>query len=176
MEFDARGLGSRYSRRIRTARATTYYLNVEGRQSTNLLLRSSQRDVIQLNWTSNTSRQTINLPTNQKGYDKSETTIEKLSARRIQICWVYFSVIIFDLLFFKTSQNMAPKKYTRQIWILSESNFQLVKDVKLICVRLIISCLRVPAIIYFVFIDFQRNYQKSTIAYYIYARYARPTH
>ena len=37
----------------------------------------------------------INLPTNQKGYDKSETTDEKLSARRIQIYWVYFSVIIF---------------------------------------------------------------------------------
>ena len=27
----------------------------------------------------------INLPTNQKGYDKSETTDEKVSARRIQI-------------------------------------------------------------------------------------------
>ena len=41
------------------------------------------------------SRQKINLPTNQKGYDKSETTDEKLSARRIQIYLVYFSVIIF---------------------------------------------------------------------------------
>ena len=50
---------------------------------------------LQLDWTSNTSRQKINLPTNQKGYDKSETTDEKLSARRIQIYWVYFSVIIF---------------------------------------------------------------------------------
>ena len=34
-------------------------------------------------------------PTNQKGYDKSETTDEKLSARRIQIFQVYFSVILF---------------------------------------------------------------------------------
>ena len=50
---------------------------------------------LQLDWTSNTSRQKINLPANQKGYDKSETTDEKLSARRIQIYWVYFSVIIF---------------------------------------------------------------------------------
>ena len=50
---------------------------------------------IQLEWTSNTSRQKNNLPTNQKGYDKSETTDEKLSARRIQIYWVYFSLIIF---------------------------------------------------------------------------------
>ena len=32
----------------------------------------------------------INLPTNQKGCDKSETTYEKLSARRIQICGDYF--------------------------------------------------------------------------------------
>ena len=38
---------------------------------------------VQLDWTSNTSRQKINLPANQKGYDKSETTDEKLSARRI---------------------------------------------------------------------------------------------
>ena len=37
----------------------------------------------------------INLPTNQRGCDKSETTDEKLSARRIQICCIYFSVIIF---------------------------------------------------------------------------------
>ena len=29
----------------------------------------------------------INLPTNQKGYDKSETTDKKLSARRTQIFW-----------------------------------------------------------------------------------------
>ena len=35
-----------------------------------------------------------NLRTNHKGYDKSETTDEKLSARRIQIYLVYFSVII----------------------------------------------------------------------------------
>ena len=51
---------------------------------------------IQLDWT----WQKNNLPTNQRGYDKSETTDEKLSKRRIQICWVYFSVIIFCPPFF----------------------------------------------------------------------------
>ena len=50
---------------------------------------------LQLDWTSNTSRQKNILPTNQKGYDTFETTVGKLSARRIQIYVVYFSVIIF---------------------------------------------------------------------------------
>ena len=50
---------------------------------------------LQLDWTSNTSRQKINLPTNQRGYDTFETTVGKLSASRIQIYVVYFSVIIF---------------------------------------------------------------------------------
>ena len=33
---------------------------------------------IQLDWTSNTSRQKNNLPANQKGYDTFETTVGKL--------------------------------------------------------------------------------------------------
>ena len=41
----------------------------------------------------------ITFLTNQRDYDKSETTDEKLSARRIHICWVYFCVINFDLSF-----------------------------------------------------------------------------
>ena len=45
---------------------------------------------VQLDWTANTSRQKINLPTNQKGYDTFETTVGKLSTRRIQICLDYF--------------------------------------------------------------------------------------
>ena len=32
----------------------------------------------------------INLPANQKGCDTFETTVGKLSARRIQICFDYF--------------------------------------------------------------------------------------
>ena len=51
---------------------------------------------LQLDWTSNMSRQKNNLPTNQEGYEKSETTDEKLSARRIQICLVYFCKIYFS--------------------------------------------------------------------------------
>ena len=50
---------------------------------------------IQLDWTPNTSRQKINFLTNQRGYDTFETTVGKLSARKIQICWVYFSLTIF---------------------------------------------------------------------------------
>ena len=50
---------------------------------------------IQLDWTSNTSRQKNNLPANQKGYDTFETTVGKLSARRIQICFDYFCKIYF---------------------------------------------------------------------------------
>ena len=51
-----------------------------------------------------------NFLANQKGCDDSETTIGKLSARRIQFFRVHFSVTIFDLLFLKTSENMAPTK------------------------------------------------------------------
>ena len=74
---------------------------------------------IQLDWTPSRRTQKVNSPTNQKGYGNSKTTIGKLSARRIQICVVYFCVIHFWLLF----QNMwkqGPNKntYTRQNQIL----------------------------------------------------------
>ena len=36
---------------------------------------------------------------NRKGYGNSKITIAKLSAKRIQIFWLPFSVIIFDLLY-----------------------------------------------------------------------------
>ena len=45
----------------------------------------------------------INLQTNQEGYDKSETTVGKFSASRIQIYLDYFVWSFFDLLSFKTS-------------------------------------------------------------------------
>ena len=61
-------------------------------------------------WPISETHTKIDLPTNQKGCDNSETTDEKLSARRIQIFRVSFSVIIFDLLFFKTSKHMVPTK------------------------------------------------------------------
>ena len=41
---------------------------------------------IQLDCQSARRTRKINFLTNQKGYDNSETTIEKLSARRVQIC------------------------------------------------------------------------------------------
>ena len=57
-------------------------------------VRNSFRLYLQLNWTSITSRQKNNLPANQKGYDTFETTtVGKLSARRIQICFEYFCKI-----------------------------------------------------------------------------------
>ena len=65
---------------------------------------------VQLDFRSVRRTRKTNLPTNQKGYDDSETTLEKLMARRIQIFRVYFSVVIFDLLLFKRSENIAPTK------------------------------------------------------------------
>ena len=50
---------------------------------------------VQLDCLCVTSRQKINLPTNQRSYDTFETTVGKLSARRIQICCAYFSLVIF---------------------------------------------------------------------------------
>ena len=53
---------------------------------------------------------TINLPANQKGYNNFETTAGKLSTRRIQICRVYFSKIIFDILFKKQVKILPQQK------------------------------------------------------------------
>ena len=55
---------------------------------------SDQDFYVQLDWTPSINTRRIKLPTNRKGYDKSETTVGKLSTRKIQICWVHFSVII----------------------------------------------------------------------------------
>ena len=52
----------------------------------------------------------IHFASNQKDYDNSETTVGKLLARRIRICRVYFLWSTFDLLIFKTSENMASTK------------------------------------------------------------------
>ena len=54
-----------------------------------------------LDWTPSTYTQTINLPANRKGCDKSKTTYEKLSARRIQIFFDYFCKIHFFTSFFQ---------------------------------------------------------------------------
>ena len=52
-----------------------------------------------------------NLPTNQNGYDNSETIVGKLSARKTQIFRIPFSVIIFDLLF--SSEVSDPSEVPR---------------------------------------------------------------
>ena len=62
---------------------------------------------LQLDWTSNTSRQKINLPADQKGYDTSETTVGKLSARKIQICFDYFIFGIILKVILNNFQNNA---------------------------------------------------------------------
>ena len=55
---------------------------------------------IQLDWTSNTSRQKNNLPANQK--------------RRIQICFDYFFVkLIFDLFFQNNFLNIVRRKIVK---------------------------------------------------------------
>ena len=56
---------------------------------------------LQLDRTASARTRKINLSANQKGYDKSETLYEKLSARRIQICGDYFCVIKISPIFIK---------------------------------------------------------------------------
>ena len=46
-------------------------------------------------------------PTNQKGYDTFETTVGKLSARRIQICFDYFCLGIILKVILNNFQNNA---------------------------------------------------------------------
>ena len=53
-----------------------------------VLQRVLTRVWVQLGWTPSINTRTINLQTNEKGCDNSETTIVKPSARRIQICLV----------------------------------------------------------------------------------------
>ena len=71
----------------------------------------SLRSRLQLDWTASRRTQKVNSPVNQKGYDKSETTIRKLSARKIQICCAYFCVIHCDLFF----QNSFPNNIRTKI-------------------------------------------------------------
>ena len=48
-----------------------------------------------------------NSPANQKGYDTFETTVGKLSARRIQICFDYFCLGIILEVILNNFQNIA---------------------------------------------------------------------
>ena len=49
---------------------------------------------------------TINLPTHRDGYDRSETTVGKVLARRIQLTCVFFCVPTF-----KTLQTTPPELF-----------------------------------------------------------------
>ena len=62
-----------------------------------------------LNCRSTRHTQKIKCSTNQKGYENSEITIGKPSARRILICRVHFFVIIFEFLFFTTGLPIGYK-------------------------------------------------------------------
>jgi len=48
-----------------------------------------------------------NLPANPKGYNTFETTVGKLSARRIQICCDYFCLDIILKVILNNFQNIA---------------------------------------------------------------------
>ena len=69
---------------------------------------------LQLDCSPNRRTRKINFPTNRKVDDKSETAYKKLPARRIQICWIYFCVIHFDLFFPLTFQSTSEQKQIRQ--------------------------------------------------------------
>ena len=65
---------------------------------------------LQLDWTPSRRTQKINLLANQKGYDKSETTYEELSARKSRSVLFIFVKFIFDIFFKTTFQIMSGEK------------------------------------------------------------------
>ena len=65
---------------------------------------------VQLDWAPSKHTRKINFPTNRKGYYKSETTIEKFSTRKTQIFQIYFAVIFYWPLIFKTSKHITLTK------------------------------------------------------------------
>ena len=62
---------------------------------------------VQLDCRSSGRTRIINLPTNQKGYNTFETTVGKLSARRIQFFPVYFCLGILLKVILNNFQNNA---------------------------------------------------------------------
>ena len=103
--------------------------------------------------------------TNRRGCDKSKTTVGKLLLTWIQICHVHFCVIYFWPLFKNNfPNNVRSKIYAadldlprqillcqdlRSCWgasVRSGIHSLFFQEVKMLCVRSIISCLYVPAI------------------------------
>ena len=66
---------------------------------------------VQLDCQSARRTRKIDLPTNQKGYDNSETIVGKLSTRKIQI--YPFCVVIFWTFNFETKENRVLTKIVR---------------------------------------------------------------
>ena len=65
---------------------------------------------LQLDWTPMISTRKINLPSNQKCYDESETSFGKLSSRRIQIFHVYFCATNIWPFIFENRWKWGPNK------------------------------------------------------------------
>ena len=80
-----------------------------------------------LDWTPKRCKQKTNLPTNQKGYNTFETT-DKLSARRIQICFKYFCKIHFWPLIFWNKWNQGPNKNSQSRCGFASSNTRLLRS------------------------------------------------
>ena len=70
---------------------------------------------IQLDWPPETDTHTNNLPRDRKGYDKSKTTYETLSMRRIDWCGDQSSILSFGKLFWKISENAQTSLGPRAI-------------------------------------------------------------
>ena len=62
---------------------------------------------MQLDCSPSTRARKINSPANRKGYDKSETTVGKFSARKIQILPVQFCLGIILKVILNNFQNNA---------------------------------------------------------------------
>ena len=87
---------------------------------------------IQLDWTPSRRTQKSNLPANQKGYDNSETTKRKLSARRIQISFDYFCKIHLWPLIFWNKWIWGPNKNSQSRFGFASPNTRLPRSQSLL--------------------------------------------
>ena len=80
---------------------------------------------LQLDCSSNMNTRKINSRTNQNDYGNFETTVGKLSARRIQISWANFCLVHFDLFFQNNFSNDARTKLPKRIGFASSNTLVL---------------------------------------------------
>ena len=69
-----------------------------------------RREYVQLDWTPSTHTHEKIIPEKTKGLWQTETTNVKLSAKSIQIFWVHFCVIHFDLFYKNRFLNYVQTK------------------------------------------------------------------